>query len=58
MLNNIVMIYQKTILNKINIFVTYLVAYKQEHRHLQHKCSLIILNLLMIDWVIMLAMKY
>ena len=44
MLNNIVMIYQKTILNKINIFVTYLVAYKQKHRHLQHKCSLIILN--------------
>ena len=44
MLNNIVMIYQKTILNKINIFVTYLVAYKQKHRHLQYKCSLIILN--------------
>ena len=44
MLNNIVMIYQKTILNKINIFVTYLVAYKQKHRHLQLKCSLIILN--------------
>ena len=44
MLNNIVMIYQKTILNKINIFMTYLVGYKREHRHLQHKCSLIILN--------------
>ena len=44
MLNNIVMIYQKTILNKINIFVTYLVAYKQKHRNLQLKCSLIILN--------------
>ena len=44
MLNNIVMIYQKTILNKINIFVTCLVADKHENRHLQHKCSLVILN--------------
>ena len=44
MLNNIVMIYQKTILNKINIFMTYLIGYKREHRHLQYKCSLIILN--------------
>ena len=30
MLNNIVMIYQKTILNKINIFVTELLLYKQD----------------------------
>ena len=44
MLNNIVMIYQKTILNKINIFVLFLVACKEENRRLQYKCSLIILN--------------
>ena len=37
MLNNIVMIYQKTIINKINNFVTYLVEYKQVDVFLQHK---------------------
>ncbi len=37
MLNNIVMIYQKTIINKINNYVTYLMEYKQEHVLLQHK---------------------
>ena len=37
MLNNIVMIYQKTIINKINNYVAYLVVYKQVDVSLQHK---------------------
>ncbi len=37
MLNNIVMIYQKTIINKINNYVTYLIEYKRAHGVFQHK---------------------
>ena len=37
MLNNIVMIYQKTIINKINNFVSYMIGYKHIHLLLQHK---------------------
>ena len=37
MLNNIVMIYQKTIINKINNYVSYMVRYKHIDLLLQHK---------------------